>query len=395
MNKTVTKQNSWQEVKLGDIFAVQNGYSFKSSDYTEFISDELEVLKMGHIERGGSLRKGPKKNYVPRSEKLKKWILDKGNVVIAMTDMKDNVVILGVPALIDKDNHYVLNQRVAGLRLKAENVDLDFVYNYLKWNEFLGTLRSKANSGVQVNLTTDAIKNSIIILPPLPEQKAIAEVLSGLDDKIDLLHRQNKTLEDMARALFRRWFLPKGRAGVEEAKKDWEVVKLGDFFPIITGKKDANYSVKDGKYPFFTCAQGILSAPNYSFEGKAILLSGNGDFNVKRYNGKFEAYQRTYVLIPYEEKYFGFLYTLIRFYLDLITGGAQGSVIRFITKGMISDFKFLFPQKNIENKLEQMNEIYLKVDSNSSQIRTLENLRDTLLPKLMSGEVHLKGFNNA
>ena len=190
-------------------------------------------------------------------------------------------------------------------------------------------------------------------------------------------------MEDMAQALFRKWF-------IDGADEEWKEVKLGDFFPVITGKKDANYSTDNGEYPFFTCAQGISQASDYSFDGKAILLAGNGDFNVKRYEGKFEAYQRTYVLIPYEGKYFGFLYTLIKFYLDEITGGACGSVIRFITKGMITDFTFSVPKTNFDKKLEQMNEIYSKVDSNQAQIRTLENLRDTLLPKLMSGKVRVK-----
>ncbi|HAW58014.1 MAG TPA: type I R-M system S protein [Bacteroidales bacterium] len=189
----------------------------------------------------------------------------------------------------------------------------------------------------------------------------------------------------MAQALFRKWF-------VEEAKEDWEEVKLGDYFPVVTGKKDANYSSVDGQYPFFTCAQGILKAPDYSFEGSAILLAGNGDFNVKRYIGKFEAYQRTYVLIPHEEKYFGFLYTLIKYHLDSITGGAQGSVISFITKGMITDFQFSIPKINFDEKLEKFNEFYTKIDANQSQINTLENLRDTLLPRLISGAIKVR-FN--
>ena len=229
---------------------------------------------------------------------------------------------------------------------------------------------------------TNEIINYNFSLPPLPEQKAIAEVLSSLDDKIDLLQKQNQTLENIAQTLFRKYF-------IQNKKKDWEEMKLGQFFPIVTGKKNANHSTTNGKYPFFTCSQNTLKSPNYSFNGKAILLTGNGDFNVKRYEGKFEAYQRTYVLIPYKEKYFGFLFTLIKSFLTQITGGAQGSVIRFITQGMIADFKFLFPKTNIDKKLEQINNIYTKVDSNDKQIQTLEKLRNSLLPKLISGKIRV------
>ncbi len=378
--------SEWKDYELQELFLVQNGYAFRSSQYVEFREGTLEVLKMGHIERGGGLRKDPKRSFVPRANKLRKWILDKDDIVMAMTDMKDNVVILGVPALVDKNDHYVLNQRVARLKLTFPEANLHFLYNYLKWPDFLLDLQSKANSGVQVNLSTEAIKTSIITLPPLPEQRAIAAVLTSLDDKIDLLHRQNKTLEALAQTLFRHWFVD----GVED---DWETVKLGDFFPVITGKKDANFSTEDGKYPFFTCAQKIIFSPDYSFEGKAILLAGNGDFNVKRYDGKFEAYQRTYVLMPFRSEYFGFLYTLIKYYLLDITGHARGSVIRFITKGMITDFEFSMPihkHSELMEKLETFTKLFIKVDFNSEQIQTLEKLRDSLLPKLMSGEVRVR-----
>lgn len=270
-----------------------------------------------------------------------------------------------------------------------ENFSQDFVFYFMANWEFIDTANAGEGGSRMPRADWNFLKNTEWIIPEYTEQKAIAAVLSSLDDKIDLLHRQNKTLEAMAASLFRQWF-------VEEAKADWEEVMLGEFFPVVTGKKDANYSTDDGEYPFFTCSQTAIKAPSFSFDGAAILLSGNGDFNIKRYIGKFEAYQRTYVLIPFDVKYFSFLFTLMRYYLSDITGGHQGSVINFITKGMITDFAFSMPKNRglISKKLEQFNEIYEKVDSNTKQIRTLEKLRDTLLPKLMSGEVRVE-FNAA
>ena len=118
----------------------------------------------------------------------------------------------------------------------------------------------------------------------------------------------------------------------------WRVGKLGEYFPIKTGKKDANVSSQNGKYPFFTCAQEQLLCDNYSFNGSAILLAGNCDFNVKWYDGKFEAYQRTYVLAPYDPCLLGYLYYLMKHFLEDITTGHRGSVVNFITKGMIEDY---------------------------------------------------------
>lgn len=350
MSKTAIQQNDWREVKLGDVVTFQRGFDL------------------------------PRKNRMPGEYPLMvsngqdgthcEYKVEGPGVVIGRSGT------LGQVCFVNK-NYWPLNTTLWVKDFHGN--DVGFVYYFLKT---LSLERYNAGSGVPT-LNRNHIHQLPVSIPPIPQQKAVAEMLSSFDDKIDLLHRQNKTLEDMAQALFRNWF-------VEEADEGWNEKKLGDFFPIITGKKDANYSTYNGRYLFFTCAQGILRAPDYSFEGKAILLAGNGDFNVKRYEGKFEAYQRTYVLIPYEEKYFGFLYILIKFYLGQITGGAQGSVIRFITKGMISDFTFLLPNTNIDDKLEQMNQIYLKVDSNRFQIYTLENLRNTLLPKLMSGAARVR-----
>ncbi|MCK9331344.1 MAG: restriction endonuclease subunit S, partial [Candidatus Cloacimonetes bacterium] len=128
--------------------------------------------------------------------------------------------------------------------------------------------------------------------------------------------------------------------------KGWEVKEQDEFFPVVTGKKNANVASDNGKYKFFTCSQQVFTTDDYSFEGEAILVAGNGDFNVKYYNGKFEAYQRTYVLIPNNPKIAGLLYFAIKNNLDDITKGHRGSVINFITKGHLANYKITVP--NIE-----------------------------------------------
>jgi Restriction endonuclease S subunits len=270
-----------------------------------------------------------------------------------------------------------------------QGVDQSYLFYFLANWDFIN-LATYGEGGTRMpRADWNFLKQIEFPLPPLPEQKAIADVLSGIDDKIELLHRQNKTLEEMAMTLFRQWFIEPTKDGLPEG---WEEVSLGEFFPVITGKKDANFATDNGLYPFFTCSQKPLKAPSYSFDGNAILLAGNGDFNIKRYRGKFEAYQRTYVLIPYNPEYFNFLYLLMKFYLDDITGSYKGSVINYITKDMIEDFKFSLPKDrtSIIDKLLYFDSIYEKVDANTSQIQTLEKLRDTLLPKLMSGEIRVK-----
>lgn len=376
----------WQSAKLGEVASIKHGWPFKSEYLTDQCTGRPIVVSIGNFKYTGGFRfdETQKRGYL--GDYPDEYLLAAGDILLIMTCQTEGGEILGIPGIIPNDGmKYLHNQRLGKVVVKTpERVSQRFLYWYFLTKEFNLQLVGSASGTKIVHTAPMRIESCEISLPALSEQETIASVLSSIDDKIDLLHRQNKTLEAMAATLFRQWF-------VEEAGEDWDEVRLGDFFPVVTGKKDANFSTDDGEYPFFTCSQTAIKAPSYSFDGAAILLAGNGDFNVKRYIGKFEAYQRTYVLIPYDVKYFGFLFTLMRYYLSEITGGHQGSVINFITKGMITDFTFSMPNDRelISKKLEHFNEIYEKVDSNTNQIHTLERLRDTLLPKLMSGEVRV------
>lgn len=126
----------------------------------------------------------------------------------------------------------------------------------------------------------------------------------------------------------------------------------------------------------------------YSFDGHAILVAGNGDFNVKWYNGKFEAYQRTYVLIPYVERYTDWLYYAVKYNLESITSAARGSVIKFITKGTLENFAFAAPE-NLEKCeiIDTFSSINSTIDNFTQENNRLAEIRDSLLPKLMSGEI--------
>ena len=260
------------------------------------------------------------------------------------------------------------------------NVDSRYLYYMLSQQAFFDYVMSGAKGCKMPRGDKKQIMQWKISLPSLEEQRKIANILSSIDEKIEVNRRINDNLEQQAQALYKQWF-------VDNCNESWNKRKLSDFFNVITGKKDANYSTDNGEFPFFTCSQDILKAPNYSFDGAAILLAGNGDFNVKRYIGRFEAYQRTYVLIPFDQRYHSFLYLTIKYYLQEITGGSRGSVIKFITKGNIADFEISIPNDDISNKLEILDSLYANIDINTKENKNLAILRDTLLPRLMSGEL--------
>ena len=295
----------------------------------------------------------------------------------------------GVCAVVGRQGAYCGNVRFFSGEAYMTEHAVVIVGNELADTRYLAYLLSIMQLGhlsaqsAQPGLSVQTLSKLSINIPDISTQRRIVGILGSLDDKIELNRRINANLEAQAQALFRSWF-------VDIDEKLCQKKKLGDFFNVITGKKDANFSSPHGEYPFFTCSQETLRAPSYSFNGHAILLAGNGDFNIKRYIGKFEAYQRTYVLIPFESKYHTYLYLLIKYYLKEITGGYRGSVIRFITKGNIANFEFSFPKESFDDKLVILDSLYQKFDNNLSESNRLSALRDTLLPKLMAGEINVE-----
>lgn len=221
------------------------------------------------------------------------------------------------------------------------------------------------------------------------EQEKIAKILEAFDKKIQLNSNINDNLEQQAQAIFKSWFIDYEPFN-GKIPSTWKEYRLADFLPVVTGKKNANVSSDNGHYPFFSCSQNIAWTDNYSFEGNAILVAGNGDFNVKWYNGKFEAYQRTYVLIPYNPRYSSWLYYAVKYNLAKITSAARGSVIRFITKGNLENFSFLAPRELDKYEIiDTFSTINHAIEQRVQENYRLQALRDNLLPRLMSGEIDI------
>lgn len=263
-------------------------------------------------------------------------------------------------------------------RPNLDIVDGRYFYYLLASDKFFAYAMASAKGAKMPRGDKAQIIKYPVDLPDMATQRKIADILGSLDDKIELNRQMNETLEQIGQALFRHYFIDNPDA------KNWPKRKLGEFFEVKTGKKDANYATADGKYPFFTCSQKSLMSPEYSFDGNAILLAGNGDFNIKTYKGKFEAYQRTYVLMPHEENLVGLLYFLMKKYLPEITGGSRGSVIKFITKGMIENFSIPLPDDGAMGDYGKcLDDILEVVACHTKQNSDLIAMRDALLTKLI------------
>lgn len=153
---------------------------------------------------------------------------------------------------------------------------------------------------------------------------------------------------------------------------------------VLTGKEDANFSTPDGKYKFFTCAQETALCDTPAFSGHAVLIAGNGDFNVKHYTGSFNAYQRTYVLIPNEDKHYAIMYIAAQKQIQAFKQGSNGSIVKFITKGDVENIPIILPDNDA--LLETLNEILKKIEHCECENDELTKLRDWLLPMLMNGQ---------
>ena len=278
-------------------------------------------------------------------------------------------------------------------RAKKNMTNADFLY-YLVCSPMVRepAVKSMVGSSGRQRAQINVIERIEVAVPPLEEQQKIGSILRALDDKIELNNRINDNLEKQAQAIFKSWFIDyEPFNGM--VPSTWKEYRLVDFLPVITGKKNANVSSDKGQYPFFSCSQNIAWTDNYSFEGNAILVAGNGDFNVKWYNGKFEAYQRTYVLIPYNPRYTSWLYYAVKYNLAEITSAARGSVIRFITKGNLENFSFLAPRDLDKCEIiDTFSTINHAIEQRVQENYRLQALRDYLLPRLMSGEINVSSI---
>ncbi|MDH4455187.1 MAG: restriction endonuclease subunit S [Verrucomicrobiota bacterium] len=172
---------------------------------------------------------------------------------------------------------------------------------------------------------------------------------------------------------------------------------LGDLVNIKTGKLDANAAVEGGKFPFFTCSRDIFAIDTYAFDCEAILLAGNnavGDFNVKHYNGKFNAYQRTYVITVNEKKrvLYRFLYFQMLKSLKKFKAQSVGAGTKFLKLGMIKELEIELPSLDEQQRIVSTMDAVREETQRLARLyerkhAALEALKKSLLHQAFAGEL--------
>ena len=379
--------SEWKKVKLGEICGrVTSGGTPKANVSSYYNPPTIPWLKTKEV---NYCRITETENYISE-EGLKNSsakLISPNSVIIAMYGQGDTAGRIAINKI-----PLATNQACCNLTIDKSKADYEFIYYQLC--TLYDKLVSLKAGAAQPNLNARIIKNLEIIMPSLPIQHRIASILSRYDSLIENYQKQIKLLEEAAQRLYKEWFIDlhfprhENTNIIDGVPEGWEKKKVGDITPIITGKKDANFGTPDGEYPFFTCSQEPIKAPSFSFDCAAVLLAGNGDFNVKLYRGRFEAYQRTYVLSPYIDSHLYLLFYTISANMSKLAAGSSGSTIKFLTKGMIDGINLNVPNDEILRSFNKKVEpIQSSRESLQSQLRLLTEARDRLLPKLMSGEI--------
>jgi type I restriction enzyme S subunit len=378
----------WKECKLGDVVFFSNGKSRPDTS-----------------------------GYIP---------IYGGNGILEYTDQSNNdgeTIIIGrVGAYCGSvyyENRPVWVSDNALAAKPKEQYYAKYLYYLLKFSDL-----NQYAEGSSHPLLTQSLLNSIDIVfcDNIDEQKAIAEVLSSLDDKIDLLTRQNKTLEDVAQAYFRKWF-------IEDASDEWEDVNLSSFIDYTIGGDWGKEKLIDGYDNEVLCIRGT-DIGNFSKEllrkapvrfikkeklEKCKLIDGDIVIEISGGSDKQSTGRAIYinkkilslyklpiicsnfcrVLRPKNRKHVYFVYEYLKYLYNIgeffnYENGTSG-IRNLALDAVLNEIHIKIPPKYLLNeKNELFDDLYKKQQSNNSHILTLQKLRDTLLPKLISGEIRLK-----
>lgn len=386
---------SWNYVRLGDVCSKIGSGATPKGGATVYIDSGIRLIRSQNVYNLEFSYDGLAHITEDAAEKLNGVTVLKNDVLLNITgDSVARTCIVPESVLPAR-----VNQHVAIVRPNQEEVNPLFLNYYLASPYMQSFMLGLAvGKGASRNaMTKDMIANFEVPCPPIDIQESIVSILSAYDNLIENNQKQIKLLKEAAQRVYKEWFIDLRFPGyeytviVDGVPEGWKKVGLASIAPIVTGKKDANFGTADGKYLFFTCAQEPIKAPSYSFDCDAVILAGNGDFNIKLYRGQFEAYQRTYVFSPYDKDHLYLLYHAVRESMRQLFQGASGSTIKFLTKHMLEDILVHIPEDSILQAYNSNSEaIQKKIECLKNQIISSQEARDRLLPKLMSGEIEVQ-----
>lgn len=280
-------------------------------------------------------------------------LLRKNDLVMVLNDKTSAGDIIGSSILVDEDDTYIYNQRSERLTPKT-SMTSKFLWLYLNTSAFRKKIFSISQGGTQIYVNFPSVKKLSLSLPSKQEQEKIADFLTVVDERIEKIEKKLELLQQYKKGVLQKIFTQQIQFKNESGNSypEWKIDKLGGLADVKTGKKDVNQGNPKGQYPFFTCAREHTYSDSYSFEGEAIMIAGNGEVGLcTYYDGKFEAYQRTYVLQNFSQPaQYLFIYLKEAFQAFAESQKQQGSM-PYIKLSTLQDFKVPIQSANEQQKI--------------------------------------------
>ncbi|MGL5369109.1 MAG: restriction endonuclease subunit S [Cetobacterium somerae] len=401
-------KEGWRRVKLGNLCSVKGGKRLPKGENLQTIPNKHPYIRIKDLVETKNLKLTSNFEFVPEKiqEKIGRYIVSENDIIISI------VGTIGLINKIDKTLHNGnLTENCVKL-INLLNISPDFLYYYLKSEYGQFEIKKGIVGAVQQKLPIKNIQNIEINLPSLETQEKIASILSALDDKIEINNEMNKTLEEMAQTLFKRWFIdfdfpnengePYRSSGgkmvdseLGEIPEGWEVSNLGDLFKFVKGKKpkivSENFS-EETPLKYLTI-KGFNGDENlYASEDKTILINKkdivmvmDGASSGDVYIGKSGVLGSTFSKIEkIKEIDWSYIYLILKYYESDIKSHTTGSAIPHTDKGYVEKIRVPLPNLELLNILSKKISEIIKIKlNNQEEIQSLTEIRDTLLPKLM------------
>jgi type I restriction enzyme S subunit len=388
--------SNWKKSLLGDYINVKHGFAFPGHGITAEETENVLVTP-GNFYIGGGFKSDKFKYFF--GDFPSAYALSEGDLVVTMTDLSKEGDTLGYGAKIPRANgkRYLHNQRIGLVQFLSDGADKEFLYWILRTKEYQSYILGAATGTSVRHTSPTTIKQYVFDKPELNEQKSIAAVLNSFEDKINLLHRQNKTLEAMAEALFRRWFV--------EGAGDWSTGRLGDEFDFTMGQSPPGSSFNEngtgmpmfqGNADFgfrFPEKRIYTTEPTRFAKPMDTLISVRAPVGAQNMANEECCIGRGLAAFRYKNNsaFYTYTYFKLRSLMHEITKfNDEGTVFGSISKSDFEAISSPVPPVSVVNGFEVMAKpVNDKVIFNCGQIKLLEKIRDGLLPKLMSGEVRV------
>ena len=394
--------SEWKEYKLGEIANIQTGpfgSQLHQSDYVDVGIPSIMPVNIGDRMNIST----EKIVYITEEDatRLTRYRVQEGDIVYSRRGDVEKC------AYINKaESGWLCGTGCLRISIDSSKADSKFIAYYLSTEDMKSWISNNAVGTTMPNLNSSILQQVPLSMPSLDEQKRIASILSSLDDKIDLLNRENVTLEAMAETLFRQWF-------IEEAKEEWEEGKLGDILSVKGGTtpstKEPSFwngniawtSPRDvttlkGLYLFKTektiTEAGLERICSGLLPKGTLLMSSRAPVGVLAFAEIPLAINQGYIAILDDKGYAKeFIYLWLKANMDLVHSYSNGSTFMEISKSAFKSLDVIIPSKTeVNNFIKTIKPYFEKIKLNEQQIRLITQKRDILLPKLMSNEINIK-----